>query len=84
MNEQMELAEILKDAGCEREEIENIVSLYLQGDMKRIEKLIRKARREQLEKIHEYQQCIDRLDYFSYQFLNSYKQGIKKEEQNAL
>lgn len=67
MNDRIELADSLRDAGCEREEIDSIVSLYLQGDLKTIEKIIRKCRRQQLERMHDHQLYIDRLDYLSYQ-----------------
>lgn len=67
MIKETELAEGLKDAGCDREDINIIISLYLQRDIKGMEKMIGKCRRQQLTKMHDSQSCIDRLDYLEYQ-----------------
>ena len=62
-----EIADILLAAGCGVTEIEMIVSCIQKGDRKTTEKLIAKCRRKQLDRLHESQACIDRLDYLSYQ-----------------
>ena len=62
-----EIAEILLAAGCGESETEMIVSSIQKGDSQKTEKLIEKCRRKQLDKLHESQACIDRLDYLSYQ-----------------
>lgn len=66
MYTEQELIEILQDAGCAYEEIEQIVKCYQDGNKKGIEKMISMCRKNQLEKLHESQQCIDRLDFLSY------------------
>ena len=62
-----EIANILLAAGCGESEIEMIVSSIQKGESQKTEKLIAKCRRKQLDKLHESQACIDRLDYLSYQ-----------------
>ena len=62
-----EIADILLAAGCGESEIEMIVSSIQKGDSQKSEKLIAKCRRKQLDRLHESQACIDRLDYLSYQ-----------------
>lgn len=62
-----EIAEILLAAGCGNTEIERIVSSIQKGDRRTTEKLIAACRRKQLDRLHESQACIDRLDYLSYQ-----------------
>ena len=67
MNTEKEVTEILLAAGCCEEEIKRIVSSIQKGDLKNTEKLIAKCRRRQLDRLHDSQVCIDRLDYLSYQ-----------------
>ena len=62
-----EIAEILLAAGCGESETEMIVSSIQKRDRQKTEKLIAKCRRKQLDRLHESQACIDRLDYLSYQ-----------------
>ena len=62
-----EITELLLAAGCAETEIETIVSSIQKGDSQKTEKLIAKCRRKQLDRLHESQTCIDRLDYLSYQ-----------------
>ena len=54
-------------AGCGKTEIEMIISSIQNGDRRTSEKLIAKCRKKQLERLHDSQACIDRLDYLSYQ-----------------
>lgn len=61
-----EIIENLKDAGCTQLEINRIVACYQKGERKKTEKLIAECRTDRLEKLHECQQCIDRLDFLSY------------------
>ena len=62
-----EIAEILLAAGCGESETEMIVSSIQKRDSQKTEKLIEKCRKKQLDRLHESQACIDRLDYLSYQ-----------------
>ena len=68
MQMESEIRESLIDAGCSSSsETYGILSCILQGKTKEADKLIGESRKKQLQKIHESQQCIDRLDYLSYQ-----------------
>lgn len=67
MNTEKEIAENLLAAGCEKAEIESILSTIQKGDRKSTEKLIAACRKKQLDRLHDSQACIDRLDYLSYQ-----------------
>ncbi len=67
MQTEMEIRENLTDAGVSSIEAESILDCIRTGNMRAAEKLIGSNRRKQLERIHESQQCIDRLDYLSYQ-----------------
>ena len=62
-----EITEMLLAAGCQKAEIGMIVSSIQKGDRKKTEKLIASCRKKQLDRLHESQACIDRLDYLSYQ-----------------
>ena len=64
MNAEKEITELLLAAGCGEAEIE--ISIR-KGDRKNTEKLIAKCRKKQLDRLHDSQACIDRLDYLSYQ-----------------
>ena len=63
---EQEIAQNLRDAGCGRKEIETILGCWRQGDLTGMGKLIADCRREQLDRLHESQKYIDRLDYLSY------------------
>ena len=67
MNNEKEIEETLFAAGCRETEVEMILSSIRQGDRKNTEKLIAKCRRKQLDRLHDSQACIDRLDYLNYQ-----------------
>ena len=67
MQTEKEIRENLTDAGCSRSEAESILKCICSGDVKGAEKLIGASRKRQLALLHECQQCIDRLDYLSYQ-----------------
>ena len=67
MQTEKEIRENLTDAGCSRSETESIMKCLCLGDVKGAEKLIGASRKRQLALLHECQQCIDRLDYLSYQ-----------------
>ena len=67
MNTEKEIAENLLAAGCGEAEIESILSSIQKGDRKSTEKLIAACRKKQLDRLHDSQDCIDRLDYLSYQ-----------------
>lgn len=63
---EQEIIETLQDAGCTQKEINQIVDCYQKGERKETEKLIAACRMHQLERLHESQQCIDRLDFLCY------------------
>ena len=63
---EQEIAQNLRDAGCGGKEIETILGCWRQGDLTGMGKLIAACRREQLDRLHESQKYIDRLDYLSY------------------
>ncbi len=67
VNAEKEIAETLLAAGCGEAEIGMIVSSIRKGDHKNTEKLIAKCTKIQLDRLHDSQACIDRLDYLSYQ-----------------
>lgn len=67
MNTEKEITENLLAAGCGEMEVERIVSCIQKGDRKTTEKLIAECRKKQLDRLHDSQACIDRLDYLSYQ-----------------
>ena len=67
MSTEKEIAENLLAAGCGEAEIEMILCSVRKGDRKGTEKLIAKCRKRQLDRLHDSQACIDRLDYLSYQ-----------------
>ena len=64
MQTEKEIRENLIDAGCSPDETESILLCIRLGNLKAAEKRIAARRSEQLARIHESQQCIDRLDYF--------------------
>ena len=67
MPSENEIRENLKDAGCSRDETESILTCIRSGDIKAAEKIIAASRKNQLQKLHESQRCIDRLDYLCFQ-----------------
>ena len=76
---EQEIIETLQDAGCTPKEINQIVDCCQKGERKKTEKLIAACRRHQLERLHESQQCIDRLDFLSYKL----EKTDKKEDKDA-
>ena len=71
MQDEQSIAQNLLDAGCGAEEIEAIMGCWRKGDLAQMEKQIAVCRREQLDRMHESQKCIDRLDYLRYQLERS-------------
>ncbi len=67
MRKDLEIAENLKYAGCSSKEIREILDCYQKGDRKRMEKLIAVCRQDRLNRLHECQQYIDRLDFLTFQ-----------------
>ena len=61
-----EIRENLTDAGCNCSETELIMECLSSGDMKKVNQLIGLSRRRQLDRLHDSQMCIERLDYLSY------------------
>lgn len=66
MPNETEIRENLLDAGCSGKDAEAILGCIRSGDQKGAARLIEESRKKQLEKLHESQICIDRLDYLSY------------------
>ena len=75
MPSETEIRENLLDAGCSGKDAEAILGCIRSGNQKGAERLIEASRKKQLEKLHESQVCIDRLDYLSYRL----KQTIQEE-----
>lgn len=67
MPSENEIRENLLDAGCGDMDAETILGCIRSGDHKGAARLIEASRKKQLERLHESQRCIDRLDYLSYQ-----------------
>lgn len=67
MPTEREIAENLRDAGCDATEVRSILESLQHGDHKKAERLMDSCRKKQLNRLHESQQCIDRLDYLRYQ-----------------
>ena len=67
MQTEKEIRENLIDAGCSKAEVKSIMDCISSGAVKGAEKLIGTCRKRQLERLHESQKCIDRLDYLSWQ-----------------
>ena len=67
MPSENEIRENLTDAGCSRDETESILTCIRSGDIKAAGKIIAASRKKQLQKLHESQRCIDRLDYLCFQ-----------------
>ena len=61
-----EVAEALRDAGCEAGEIRAILDRLQCGDRKQSDRMMERCRRQELARLHESQQRIDRLDYLRY------------------
>ena len=61
-----EIRENLTDAGCGECETESIMECVRLGNISGAEKLIGESRKKQLDRMHESQRSIDRLDYLCY------------------
>lgn len=73
MQDEKSITQNLRDAGCGTEAIETIIGCWRRGDLTQMKKQIALCRREQLERMHEKQKCIDRLDYLCYRLENEKK-----------
>lgn len=67
MQDEQAILQNLQDAGCGPQEVERILSFWQRGDLKQMKKQISLCRCAQLDRMHEAQKCIDRLDYLRYQ-----------------
>ena len=67
MPTEREIAENLRDAGCDAAEVRSILDSLQQGERRKAERLLDRCREKQLARLHESQQYIDRLDYLRYQ-----------------
>lgn len=65
-NTEQEIAQNLRDAGCDEQEIDSILRCCREGRMTQAKKQIAACRGKQLARMHDSQRCIDRLDYLSY------------------
>lgn len=61
-----EIRENLEDAGCSSEDVQRIMKSYRSGKKKLVATLISDCRQKELVRLHESQNCLDRLDYLSY------------------
>ena len=71
MQDEQSITQNLLDGGCSTEAIETIMGCWRRGDLAQMKKQIAVCRREQLERMHENQKRIDRLDYLRYQLEQS-------------
>lgn len=69
-----EIIQNLKDAGCSKKQIDELMLLYENGKKEDICKILEKHRKCILNTVHENEKKIDCLDYFLYQ--------IEKEKNN--
>ena len=67
MHSEKDIVQNLRDAGCSERDISSIMNCYREGNQRKMEKLIAACRKKQLERLHDSQNCIDRLDFLSYQ-----------------
>ena len=67
MQSEKDIIQNLQDAGCSEKDIGSIMTCYRDGDQRKMERLIAACRKKQLERLHDSQVCIDRLDFLSYQ-----------------
>ena len=67
MHSEIDIIQNLRDAGCCEKDIRSIMNCYREGDQRKMERLIAACRKKQLERLHDSQVCIDRLDFLSYQ-----------------
>ena len=64
MNEELEtILNNLSDAGCGDEELQKTKQLYEAGDTQALIRYFRKCRCNLMEKLHESQRKVDRLDF---------------------
>ncbi|MGN0256457.1 MAG: hypothetical protein ACI4D6_10820 [Chordicoccus sp.] len=63
MQTEKEIRENLSDAGCSEKETESILKCIGADNMREAEKQISLCRKRELQKVHESQKRIDRLDY---------------------
>ena len=67
MYSEKDIIQNLQDAGCAEKDISSIMACYREGNQKKVENLIADCRKKQLNRLHDSQSCIDRLDFLSYQ-----------------
>lgn len=66
MQTEAEIMENLTDAGVDAKEASVVLNFIRKGNIKGAEKSIGSNRKKLLERLHQCQCCIDRLDYLSY------------------
>ena len=62
-----EIRQNLLDAGCSEVDTEIILEYIRSGNLKEAKRLIARGRKRQVDRMHESQRCIDRLDYLLFQ-----------------
>lgn len=62
----------LQDMGFEKDEIRECVTLHLEGDITKAERIniLRNKRNQTLDKIHHQEKCLDCIDYLKYEINN--------------
>ncbi len=62
----------LQDMGFEKDEIREYVTLHLEGDITKAERIniLRNKRNQTLDKIHYQEKCLDCIDYLKYEINN--------------
>lgn len=66
-NSKESLVQNLKDAGCENEQIQEIIELYEEGKKETIYKMLEEHRKKVLNDVHKSEKKIDCIDYYIYQ-----------------
>ncbi len=64
--DEQNIAQNLRDAGCRAEDAAQILECWRRGELVQMRRQIDRCRSQQLERLHESQRCIDRLDYLCY------------------
>lgn len=65
--QQESMIENLKAAACDPKLIDRCVRCMQEKNIQKLRQLLRHHRNDLLDHVHQYEQCICRLDYFTYQ-----------------
>ncbi len=71
--QRQKMIENLADSDCSEAEIQQIMTAIDNDNAKELASLIEKHREELLERFHHSKQCLDCIDYFTYQFAKTFE-----------